>query len=250
MMRATLTPAFRILECGMEILGKRQRAKGGRFGNRIVDGSISLGMRRLSIIDLEGGHQPIFNEDGKVGVVLNGEIYNFQELQQQLIDRGHSFRTRSDSEVVAHSYEEWGADCVERFQGMFAIAVYDRRASRSSELRRVRALGVPGREAVRCFWRAIGWELSRFTTTRKARSFEFRVPSFELKLTGAVGYETRREFGFRNSDLKDSRISKLETRNSKLVFFLLPRFAPCWRVGLCRAGFREMRSRVISCLVP
>jgi asparagine synthase (glutamine-hydrolysing) len=94
---------------------------------------LALGMRRLSIIDLEGGHQPIFNEDGKVGVVLNGEIYNFQELQKQLVDRGHSFRTRSDSEVVAHAYEEWGAACVERFQGMFAIAVYDRR--QSSEFR-------------------------------------------------------------------------------------------------------------------
>jgi asparagine synthase (glutamine-hydrolysing) len=95
--------------------------------------SLSLGMRRLSIIDIEGGHQPMFNEDGTVGVVLNGEIYNFQELQQQLKDRGHTFRTRADSEVVAHAYEEWGTECVERFQGMFAIAVYDGR--KSSEFR-------------------------------------------------------------------------------------------------------------------
>lgn len=94
---------------------------------------LALGMRRLSIIDLQGGHQPIFNEDGKVGVVLNGEIYNFQELQKQLVDRGHSFRTRSDSEVVAHAYEEWGAECVERLQGMFAIAVYDRRGLREGQ---------------------------------------------------------------------------------------------------------------------
>jgi asparagine synthase (glutamine-hydrolysing) len=92
---------------------------------------LSLGMRRLSIIDIEGGHQPIFNEDGTVGVVLNGEIYNFRELQQQLKDRGHSFRTRSDSEVVAHAYEEWGAECVERFQGMFALAVWDGRGTSS-----------------------------------------------------------------------------------------------------------------------
>ena len=77
---------------------------------------LALGMRRLSIIDLEGGHQPIFNEDGTVGAVLNGEIYNFRELRTQLEDRGHSFRTRSDSEVVAHAYEEWGADCVEHLQ--------------------------------------------------------------------------------------------------------------------------------------
>lgn len=91
-------------------------------------GRLALGMRRLSIIDIEGGHQPIFNEDGTVGVVLNGEIYNFRELQQQLKDRGHTFRTRADSEVIAHAYEEWGAECVERLQGMFAFAVYDGRA--------------------------------------------------------------------------------------------------------------------------
>lgn len=94
---------------------------------------LSLGMRRLSIIDIEGGHQPIFNDDGTVGVVLNGEIYNFQELQQQLKELGHAFRTRSDSEVVAHAYEEWGVDCVARFQGMFALAVYDRRSANDRE---------------------------------------------------------------------------------------------------------------------
>jgi asparagine synthase (glutamine-hydrolysing) len=92
-------------------------------------GALSLGMRRLSIIDLEGGHQPIFNEDGSVGVVLNGEIYNFQELRKQLTDRGHSFRSRSDSEVVAHAYEEWGPECVDHLRGMFAFALYDRRTS-------------------------------------------------------------------------------------------------------------------------
>ena len=97
-------------------------------------GRIALGMRRLSIIDLEGGHQPIFNEDGRVGVVLNGEIYNFRELTAQLKDRGHTFRTRADSEVVAHAYEEWGADCVERLQGMFALAIWDGRAEHGEKL--------------------------------------------------------------------------------------------------------------------
>jgi asparagine synthase (glutamine-hydrolysing) len=92
-------------------------------------GTVAVGMRRLSIIDLEGGHQPIFNEDGSVGVVLNGEIYNFRELGKQLADRGHTLRTRSDSEVVAHAYEEWGPECVEHLRGMFAFAVYDRRNS-------------------------------------------------------------------------------------------------------------------------
>src|SRR5437660_6160110 len=92
------------------------------------DGSLALGMRRLSIIDLEGGHQPIFNEDGSVGVVLNGEIYNFQLLRKELEDLGHRFRTRSDSEVIAHAYEQWGAECVERFERMFAMAVWERGA--------------------------------------------------------------------------------------------------------------------------
>ena len=97
-------------------------------------GPIALGMRRLSIIDLEGGHQPIFNEDGRVGVVLNGEIYNFRELTTQLKDRGHTFRTRADSEVVAHAYEEWGQDCVERLQGMFALAIWDGRTGGAETL--------------------------------------------------------------------------------------------------------------------
>ena len=96
--------------------------------------SLAIGMRRLSIIDIEGGHQPMFNEDGTVGVILNGEIYNFQELQQQLKDRGHTFHTRSDSEVIAHAYEEWGAGCVERLQGMFALAVWNGRGARQSAI--------------------------------------------------------------------------------------------------------------------
>lgn len=90
-------------------------------------GPVALGMRRLSIIDLAGGHQPIFNEDGTVAVILNGEIYNYRELRDQLWDRGHTFTTRSDSEVIAHAYEEWGADCVHHLQGMFAFAVLDQR---------------------------------------------------------------------------------------------------------------------------
>lgn len=90
-------------------------------------GRLALGMRRLSIIDIEGGHQPIFNGDGTVGVLLNGEIYNYRELKDQLWHRGHTFNTRSDSEVLAHAYEEWGPDCVHHLQGMFAFAVLDQR---------------------------------------------------------------------------------------------------------------------------
>ena len=92
-----------------------------------VDGSVGLGMRRLSIIDLEGGHQPLMNEAGDLQLVLNGEIYNHVELRQQLAARGHSFRTVSDAEVVLHLYEEQGTECLGALNGMFAFALYDSR---------------------------------------------------------------------------------------------------------------------------
>jgi asparagine synthase (glutamine-hydrolysing) len=84
-----------------------------------------LGMRRLSIIDLAGGHQPIFNEDNSVSIVFNGEIYNYRELQPELEALGHRFRTHSDTEVIVHSYEQFGAECVSRLRGMFAFAIWD-----------------------------------------------------------------------------------------------------------------------------
>ena len=93
------------------------------------DGRFGLGMRRLSIIDLSGGKQPISNEDSSIVAVLNGEIYNFKNLQGELVGLGHQFRTHSDTEVVAHAYEEWGRACLHRLRGMFAFAIYDRRAS-------------------------------------------------------------------------------------------------------------------------
>ncbi len=88
-------------------------------------GRCGLGFRRLSIIDIEGGHQPISNEGNTVWVVLNGEIYNFRELRAELEQQGHTFRTRSDSEVIPHLYEEHGEACFERLAGMFAIAIWD-----------------------------------------------------------------------------------------------------------------------------
>ncbi len=88
-------------------------------------GPVGLGMRRLSIIDLAGGKQPIHNEDQTVWVVFNGEIYNFPELRRELEGRGHQFYTHSDTEVIVHLYEEMGADCLKKLRGMFAIALYD-----------------------------------------------------------------------------------------------------------------------------
>jgi asparagine synthase (glutamine-hydrolysing) len=91
---------------------------------------VSIGYRRLSIIDLEHGQQPMPNEDGSVQVVHNGEIYNYRELRDELVAAGHVFRTQSDTEVIAHAYEEWGPQCFERFNGMWGIALLDRRAAK------------------------------------------------------------------------------------------------------------------------
>ena len=86
---------------------------------------IGLGHRRLAIIDLETGHQPIYNEDRTVAIVFNGEIYNYRELRGELIARGHKFRTHSDTEVIVHAWEEWREDCLSRLTGMFAFALWD-----------------------------------------------------------------------------------------------------------------------------
>ena len=90
------------------------------------DENVSLGHRRLSIIDLEGGHQPLFNTDESVGIVFNGEIYNFLELKDILIKKGCSFSTKSDTEVILQAYEEWGEKCVDYLRGMFAFAIWDK----------------------------------------------------------------------------------------------------------------------------
>lgn len=92
-----------------------------------TSGPCGLAMRRLSIIDLSTGHQPISNEDGSVWIVFNGEIYNFQELRERMLARGHSFRTKSDTEAIVHLYEEYGRDCVKELRGMFAFAIWDGR---------------------------------------------------------------------------------------------------------------------------
>jgi asparagine synthase (glutamine-hydrolysing) len=92
-----------------------------------LEPGLGLGHRRLSIIDIAAGHQPLANEDETVWVVFNGEIYNFVDLIPELTRLGHRFRTRSDTEVIVHAWEQWGEACVERFRGMFAFALWDRK---------------------------------------------------------------------------------------------------------------------------
>jgi asparagine synthase (glutamine-hydrolysing) len=110
------------LERMTSVLKHRGPDGDGHFWDR----EIALGHRRLSIIDVEGGAQPIGNEDGSLQVVFNGEIYNFVELRKELEGAGHTFKTRSDTEVIVHAYEQWGTDCVNRFNGMFAFAIWDK----------------------------------------------------------------------------------------------------------------------------
>ncbi len=103
-----------------------QLHRGPDQGGIHLEPGLGLGHRRLSIIDLSGGAQPLYNEDETVVVVYNGEIYNFQGLSEELQALGHHFRTQCDTEVIVHAWEEWGSDCVSRFRGMFAFAVWDR----------------------------------------------------------------------------------------------------------------------------
>lgn len=101
--------------------------RGPDSGGFVEKGRLAFGIRRLRIIDLNTGDQPIYNEDRNIAVVLNGEIYNFKALREELSKLGHCFTTNSDTEVVVHAYEEWGKDCLKRLQGMFAFAIFDRR---------------------------------------------------------------------------------------------------------------------------
>jgi len=91
-----------------------------------VEPGVGLAFRRLSIVDVASGAQPLANEDGTVWITYNGEIYNHLELRRELEERGHRYRTRSDTETIVHAYEEWGEACVERLRGMFALALWDR----------------------------------------------------------------------------------------------------------------------------
>ena len=91
----------------------------------LMSGGLGLGFRRLSIIDLAGGHQPMADGEETVWIIFNGEIYNFKEMRAELEQRGHSFQTRSDTEVIIHGYKEWGTGVFGRLNGMFGVAIWD-----------------------------------------------------------------------------------------------------------------------------
>lgn len=107
-------------------MNQTQIHRGPDEGEIYTEPGMGFGHRRLSIMDVSGGQQPLFNEDRSVVVVFNGEIYNYQELAKELIDLGHQFRTHCDTEVIVHGWEEWGEQCVDRFRGMFAFGLWDR----------------------------------------------------------------------------------------------------------------------------
>jgi len=114
----------------VERMNDAQAHRGPDDQGYFIEDNVGLGHRRLSIIDLSGGKQPMFNEDGSIVVVFNGEIYNYADLTGDLVAKGHCFATRSDTETIVHAYEQYGEDCMRDFRGMFAFAIWDRKRRR------------------------------------------------------------------------------------------------------------------------
>jgi len=110
----------------LQRMNDSQTHRGPDEGSLHIEPGLGFGHRRLSVIDIATGQQPLFNEDGSVAIVFNGEIYNYQELIPELMAAGHVFHTRSDTEVIVHAWEQWGERCVDRFRGMFAFVLWDR----------------------------------------------------------------------------------------------------------------------------
>ncbi len=138
---AFFDPSARPLPGELEGMCESILHRGPDEGGMQVQDGVALGMRRLSIIDLAGGSQPIANEDGTLRVVFNGEIYNYRELRADLIRAGHRFTTNSDTEVIVHAYEQYGDAVFRRLNGMFSIALHDLRKRRSRQRRQFAGFG-------------------------------------------------------------------------------------------------------------
>ncbi len=121
------TPVATDKQATIRAMADRIVHRGPDDADYYVDENISLGFRRLSIIDLDGGRQPILNEDKSMALVFNGEIYNYQSLREDLLKRGHTFTTKSDSETILHGYEEYGPEILQKLRGMFAFVIWDKR---------------------------------------------------------------------------------------------------------------------------
>ncbi|MEK6953312.1 MAG: asparagine synthetase B, partial [Nanoarchaeota archaeon] len=114
----------------LNFLSKTMLHRGPDGEGRYLDNDVSMLIRRLAIIDLKTGDQPKFNEDKSIIVTFNGEIYNFKELKSTLKELGHKINTNSDTEVIAHAYEEWGVNSFDKFDGMFGIALFDKKKNK------------------------------------------------------------------------------------------------------------------------
>src|SRR5919201_5699983 len=119
-----------VLRADIEAMTGTIKHRGPDDDGYLFDGSLGLGFRRLSIIDLAGGHQPMADPEETVWVIFNGEIYNFRELRRELQARGYRFRTNSDTEVIVHGYKAWGTGVFDRLNGMFGLAIWDVRHHR------------------------------------------------------------------------------------------------------------------------
>ena len=166
---------------------------------------VGFGHRRLSIIDLEGGKQPLYNEDHTVVVTYNGEIYNFKEIEVELRARGHTFRTRCDTEVIVHAWEEWGERCLDRFNGMFAFAIWDQTARRCSS----RATASASSRCITRCWRTAACCL-RPSSRRCCVSAMFRVgsirPQSRITSRSATFRIRRRSSSMCTSSSRSSRL--------------------------------------------
>ena len=123
---AFFDPELKDKDCAIQGMMDTIKHRGPSSDGKYTNDQVALGFRRLSIIDLRGGSQPIFNEDKSRAIIFNGEIYNFKPLRKELIDAGHTFTTKADTEVLLHGYEEWGMDgLLKRVRGMFAFVIWD-----------------------------------------------------------------------------------------------------------------------------
>ncbi len=155
----------------LEVMSRVLHHRGPDDQGSFISGNVALGFRRLSIIDLPGGRQPMRNEEENVWIVFNGEIYNHLELRSTLEQRGHRYATKSDTETILHLYEEYGEDCVHRLQGMFAFAIWDARSQRLFCAR--------DRLGIKPFYYAIVGDRFVFASEIKAL---FELPDFQPRL--------------------------------------------------------------------